>query len=819
MSFSILQWPGKSFCRGSKNRARKAGNGRFQMSTDVFAGKSENLPEVTPHYYCSADNPPNQSQKEAVELSFRKSLSIVWGAPGTGKTATIACAAEAHLKAGRRVLFLSTSNSTVDSAVEAICAQTENGFYGDDRILRLGLCSSENLAHSYPNVGMNHFREEEESIAAKHASHLERQSQGQAIVSKPSLEALEAQIAQAEQKMEADARILASHYRELEAVRSKVERTEFRINELLHEQERLIKNKDSLNPLINSFKNELTNLNAEQSKLLEKYTAAHNLYTANAEALQAHKLSVENQPWADSDAEKGGADEEGQADDSESIAIRAVSLLATTFTKALAVKNLPAFDVLIVDEVNRASLPMLFWALSKCKLSATLFGDFNQFAPRSSSDEDSARKWIARNIFHHLNINSAHVADVDPRVVMLDTQYRMAAKIAAVTDELFYGGYLQNARHTARLALEDGLSGASPLVLADVAKLKSWAVNASDGNAFNLVNALISASIARALLEESPAINLGIVSPYPLQCDLISKVLDQWGLSIKVDTIQGYQDTQKDVIIFDTVDAPGSRSTFLDNKRLESYPLVSLNVAITSARKKLYLVAHKEYLEAVCKERMLRRTLAIFEHEGHRLNTQQFLPTFSVLDDNDANKDVPSFWPALCQDLRLAGQSVVIMSPFMSAAGIEKLKPSLADAIRRGLPVTIFTRPPTTYNADLAPQVETGIKALESLGCTVHLRRGMHQKLAVIDKSIAWEGSFHILSHATNQEQMRRIVGKSIVTEIVDSFGLSGAAARLNGAKHYCADCGSELVRRHAECGDILACPAFPACKYEEDHI
>jgi hypothetical protein len=788
----------------------------YRASIDAFAGKSEVLEKKPAPYHFTVDTPPNQSQKEAIEASFHKSLAVVWGAPGTGKTLTIACAVEAHLKAGRRVLLLSNSNSSVDCAVAAICGQTENSFYKDGKILRLGVCNSEKLINRYPKADITHYYDERTSIENKRKVLLEQHASNDGHEQIDQLLDLLETIEKDEARLEISRGELAAQYRELE----------------------------------------LNTLQQEQSKLHEEYLRLHENYTSEASRIKACKETLKKRMVAcDSTLDSltaaraiGKKNRSYEDNRFEQCLLSEASLVATTFVRALQQANLPDFDVLMVDEVNKVALPTLFWAISKSQLCCTLFGDFNQFAPDPASNDEGALKWLNRSIFHHLDISSAHAANADPRVVMLDTQYSMTQKIAAVADELFYGGYLQNARSTSKLTLDDGLSGISPLVLADVSTLKPWAAKTNDGSAFNLINALISASIASSIMKHNRSADLGIITPYRLQCEMIRKILDEWDLTVSVDTIHGSQHRQRDIIIFDTVDAPGMRAGFLDHRRDQSNRPVSLNVAMTSARKKLYLVAHKEYFEAISKERLLRRVLSIFDHEGARLNVLQFLTQFLVNEEDLAEEATSPFWQNLSQDLQAASQNIMIMSPFLSLGGVEQLLPQLRASVSKGIAVTIFTRPSTTYNSVLVESAERGIKMLEELGCTVHLRRGMHQKIAVIDQNIAWEGSLNILNRASHRsgdsayhaadhlaghaadhlaghaadhlagrpEHMRRLTGKAIVSEIVDSFGLSGAAARLNGAKHYCADCGSELLRREGEFGEIMSCPAFPVCKYEE---
>ena len=48
----------------------------------------------------------------------------------------------------------------------------------------------------------------------------------------------------------------------------------------------------------------------------------------------------------------------------------------------------------------------------------------------------------------------------------------------------------------------------------------------------------------------------------------------------------------------------------------------------------------------------------------------------------------------------------------------------------------------------------------------------MHHKIAIIDDSIAWEGSLNILSHWGSGEHMRRFGDEGVVEEILGSLGV-----------------------------------------------
>ncbi len=64
-------------------------------------------------------------------------------------------------------------------------------------------------------------------------------------------------------------------------------------------------------------------------------------------------------------------------------------------------------------------------------------------------------------------------------------------------------------------------------------------------------------------------------------------------------------------------------------------------------------------------------------------------------------------------------------------------------------------------------QAEVVIEQLRSIGIKVIERRSMHQKIAIFDNALAWEGSLNILSHRDTAEHMRRLEGSSAIEEII----------------------------------------------------
>ncbi len=60
---------------------------------------------------------------------------------------------------------------------------------------------------------------------------------------------------------------------------------------------------------------------------------------------------------------------------------------------------------------------------------------------------------------------------------------------------------------------------------------------------------------------------------------------------------------------------------------------------------------------------------------------------------------------------------------------------------------------------------------MQTIGVEVYMTVGHHRKLAVIDKSILWEGSLNILSQYDSCEVMLRIRSKEWAKEVIEFTG------------------------------------------------
>jgi len=119
-----------------------------------------------------------------------------------------------------------------------------------------------------------------------------------------------------------------------------------------------------------------------------------------------------------------------------------------------------------------------------------------------------------------------------------------------------------------------------------------------------------------------------------------------------------------------------------------------------------------------------------------------------------------TFYSAFIKDLENCKKEVIIESPFITTQRMNLLFPILKKLNNRGVNIFIITRDPQEHNKKYQVQSEIEIRAFETVGIQVFLSNGNHhRKLAIIDRSVLWEGSLNILSQTKSKEIMRRLEG------------------------------------------------------------
>jgi hypothetical protein len=144
-----------------------------------------------------------------------------------------------------------------------------------------------------------------------------------------------------------------------------------------------------------------------------------------------------------------------------------------------------------------------------------------------------------------------------------------------------------------------------------------------------------------------------------------------------------------------------------------------------------------------------------------------------------------TFYKAFVEDMLNAKKEIIIYSPFVTKFRSEFFSDTLKKLRKRNICLFIFTRPLEEHDPTMQPQIECTLKRLEELGvCIFYPGRYIHQKVAIVDREVLWEGSLNILSHRASNEMMRRTAHGESATQVMDYIGLNDQIAAAYKIKY-----------------------------------
>lgn len=263
------------------------------------------------------------------------------------------------------------------------------------------------------------------------------------------------------------------------------------------------------------------------------------------------------------------------------------------------------FDAAIVDEASMAYIPQCVFASILAKRRIAIFGDFRQLGPISQATTAAAKDWLHTDIFEEAGITEAvNRGYTDPRLVMLQSQYRMHPDISAIPNHLFYKGLLKDGLQVAQQTMPTVNSQPCPgnaLVLYDLGQTAARCFSEKQSNSrFNLISALIAVHIAYQNLQAGQD-RIGIITPYNAQSRLIQRLFKDLRLSeekVKAATVHRFQGSEQDLIIFDAVDGYPKREVGrLLAGGMNSTAMRLSNVTISRARGKFVGLVNYDYIQ------------------------------------------------------------------------------------------------------------------------------------------------------------------------------------------------------------------------------
>lgn len=239
-------------------------------------------------------------------------------------------------------------------------------------------------------------------------------------------------------------------------------------------------------------------------------------------------------------------------------------------------------DVLIVDEAGQSVEAETLIAFQHMPKKVLLVGDTKQL-PATVLSELAKQKKFDRSMMERLEQNNA------PQL-RLDTQYRMHADISEWPSNQYYDGELVT-DSSVSAHINTGLT--QSIAFYDIS---SGRERASGTSRQNDIEAKYVIEAIRKLRETDKTSRIGVITFYAAQLDAIQGLLKREASSTKqkvtINTVDGFQGDEREIIILSCVCANGRNIGFLNDAR-------RLNVSVTRAKETLIILGHVRTLESV----------------------------------------------------------------------------------------------------------------------------------------------------------------------------------------------------------------------------
>ncbi len=294
----------------------------------------------------------------------------------------------------------------------------------------------------------------------------------------------------------------------------------------------------------------------------------------------------------------------------ESLEIELLSnarVVATTLTRLYTSRLVGKImcDTMVIDEAGIASLTVSMVAGCKAKKRVVAVGDFMQLPAIVQSDDSHARNWLGKSVFESANCH--HPEKEHALRTMLYEQWRMHPGISKIVSSIFYANKLKNAPLVVKTAIKK-----HAVLILDTSHTNARSQLMRTGSKINKIHCEIVSKIISMAVDEE----IAVIAPYRAQVRNLREVIRVGSSeaikqgSLEVFTVHRFQGRDKQTVILDLVEAPGTKCGFLDEIKNPAAEKL-INVAMSRAKQKLILIANLDYLSfSLGRDALINRVMA-----------------------------------------------------------------------------------------------------------------------------------------------------------------------------------------------------------------
>ncbi|WP_066048273.1 DEAD/DEAH box helicase [Robertmurraya korlensis] len=309
--------------------------------------------------------------------------------------------------------------------------------------------------------------------------------------------------------------------------------------------------------------------------------------------------------------------------------VKDAEVIGTTLAKAATDPSIyeKEYDLVILDEVSMAYIPQVAFAVSLGKKSIVC-GDFKQLPPIAHSKHPLVNEWLKEDVFHKSGVvRGLDEGILHPHLFLLSEQRRMHPEISAFTNRFVYMGLVKD--YESMYRVREPIANRAPFpkmasILLDTSHMGEYCMRSTTGSRFNILQLLLSFQVIHELYQGGSR-DIGYTTPYRAQAELMGILLQdlynqQLGNGeIFAATVHKFQGSEREVMVFDTVDSlPEARPSMLLTGK-ESERLI--NVAVTRTKGKFVHIVNRTYInQKVYRDKTIRR-LVEFQEQMNQVVT------------------------------------------------------------------------------------------------------------------------------------------------------------------------------------------------------